>query len=126
MYGAPTRSFFGRSDVAHALMRAASRLVSTLAFELSSHTNKRRDESRRRTHECVRHSMARAVLKPLRGLTINDPSSGEAGTRRNNFAASVECKQGGVHSASASYQAESQSVCSGTVEARERGQRCRC
>src|SRR5258708_27736784 len=34
--------------VAHALVRAASRLVSTLACELVSITNKRRDESRRR------------------------------------------------------------------------------
>src|SRR5258707_50088 len=33
-------------------MRAASRLVSTLGFELESHTNKRRDEFLSGTHEC--------------------------------------------------------------------------
>jgi uncharacterized protein (TIGR03437 family) len=44
------------SNVARALVRAASRLVSTLVFELSSHTNTRRVETRRGTHECVRHN----------------------------------------------------------------------
>src|SRR5258708_21293894 len=50
--------------VAHALVRAASRLVSTLASEFVSPTNKRRDESRRGTHECVRHDgdLLRAFL----------------------------------------------------------------
>jgi hypothetical protein len=37
-------------------VRAALRIVWTLAFELSLHANKRRDESRRGTHECARHN----------------------------------------------------------------------
>ena len=41
--------------VAHALVRAASRLVSTLACNRYQFRGKRRDDSRRRTHECVRH-----------------------------------------------------------------------
>src|SRR5216684_4477605 len=44
-------------NVPHALVRAASRLVSMLGFELSSHTNKCRDESRHGTQECVRYEV---------------------------------------------------------------------
>src|SRR5437899_3860035 len=48
------------ADVAHALLRAVSRLISTpaLLFDTvceSCARTRRRDESRRGTHECVRH-----------------------------------------------------------------------
>jgi hypothetical protein len=43
-----------RRYVAHAPRRAASTLVSTLAYFLTLE-DKHRDESRRGTHECVRH-----------------------------------------------------------------------
>src|SRR5260370_39442149 len=43
-------------DVARALVRAASRLVSTLDCNLYEFRGKHRDESRCRTHECARHN----------------------------------------------------------------------
>jgi len=49
--------------VAHALVRAASRLVSTLACEFVPHLNKRRDESRRR-----RPSACATVFSNIRHL----------------------------------------------------------
>jgi GTP-binding protein YchF len=52
-------------------MRAASRLISTLVRELVPFTSKRRDESRRVTHEGVRHiSMKTAIIGlPMVGKT---------------------------------------------------------
>src|SRR5258708_21597523 len=45
-------------NVAHALVRAASRLISTLACDLYHFRGKCRDESRHGTHECVRHGLS--------------------------------------------------------------------
>src|SRR5258708_7778440 len=45
-------------NVAHALVRAASRLVSTLACDLYHFRGKCRDESRHGTHECVRYGLS--------------------------------------------------------------------
>src|SRR5216684_4271305 len=51
------------ADVAHALVRAASRLVSTLGCEFPPSATKRRDESRRGTQECVRHNLKNGLLR---------------------------------------------------------------
>src|SRR5260370_36646687 len=53
-------------DVAHALLRAASRLVSTLVFGISSPT-RCRNESRHATHECVRHVLVRSLYRRVVG-----------------------------------------------------------
>jgi Flp pilus assembly protein TadD len=55
------------SDVAHALLRAASALKPTLGLAEAARAGKRREESRRGTQECVRHSLAFTALLLLAG-----------------------------------------------------------
>src|SRR5205807_5419302 len=62
--------------VAHALMRAASRLISTPACEFRSTPPKRRDESRRGTQECVRHDVLQSTIRvPWNFILVECPTT---------------------------------------------------